>query len=74
MAGVISPPFGGYIGSSVLVFLTRVCLSPRTCKARRETCIRSHQYSSLHRKVYNVVWGGALSILEMLHYNLPLGI
>jgi len=48
--------------------------SALTCKAKRETYIRFHQYSSLLHKVYNVVWGCALSVLEMLHYNLPFGI
>jgi hypothetical protein len=74
MAGVISPPFGGYIGSSVLMLLTLAPVTTRTCKAKRETCIRFHQYSSLLLKVYNVDRGGALTILEMLHNSLPLGI
>ena len=62
--------FGGYFGSPDLLLLTLVLpFTNRTYRAKRETCTRFHQYSSLPRRVYNDAWGGFLFILEMLHYD-----
>ncbi len=49
MGGIISPPFGGYIGSSNLVLLTLVLLSPPGYARPGER----HAYASTNTATYS---------------------